>query len=174
MIKDPVFFWVLHANYTMSMLELTVLVSWNWEMPTLSWRKERRMWVGKTPEWEWSSVSTFLNPEASGSLSKCPHRLLSAVRIVTFHFKLIILTIHFYACFCRMCNCKMVKYHIFNIKCMNSLGCFTAQRSAHEHPAVERQDVDHCSVLGGLQMVLRGQNFTSESKVIFFEKTHGE
>lgn len=69
---------------------------------------------------------------------------------------------------------KMVKYHIFNIKCMNALGCFTAQRSAHEHPAVERQDVDHCSVLGGLQMILRGQNFTSESKVIFFEKTHGE
>ncbi|KAG1963323.1 nuclear factor of activated T-cells, cytoplasmic 2 [Pimephales promelas] len=47
-----------------------------------------------------------------------------------------------------------------------------SQRSAHEHPAVERQDVDHCSVLGGLQMSLRGQNFTSESKVIFFEKTH--
>ncbi|XP_067316609.1 nuclear factor of activated T-cells, cytoplasmic 2 [Pseudorasbora parva] len=47
-----------------------------------------------------------------------------------------------------------------------------SQRSAHEQPAVERQDVDHSSVLGGLQMVLRGQNFTSESKVIFFEKTH--
>ncbi|RXN15556.1 nuclear factor of activated T- cytoplasmic 2-like protein [Labeo rohita] len=47
-----------------------------------------------------------------------------------------------------------------------------SQRSAHEHPAVERQDLDHCSVLGGLQMILRGQNFTSESKVIFFEKTH--
>lgn len=52
--------------------------------------------------------------------------------------------------------------------------CFTAQRSAHEQPAVERQDMDHCSVLGGLQMILRGQNFTSESKVIFFEKTHGK
>ncbi|XP_048054539.1 nuclear factor of activated T-cells, cytoplasmic 2 [Megalobrama amblycephala] len=47
-----------------------------------------------------------------------------------------------------------------------------SQRSAHEQPAVERQDMDHCSVLGGLQMILRGQNFTSESKVIFFEKTH--
>ncbi|XP_051563495.1 nuclear factor of activated T-cells, cytoplasmic 2-like [Myxocyprinus asiaticus] len=47
-----------------------------------------------------------------------------------------------------------------------------SQRSAHEQPAVERQDVDHCLVLGGQQMVLRGQNFTPESRVIFFEKTH--
>uniref|UniRef100_A0A8C1CMX5 Nuclear factor of activated T cells 2b n=1 Tax=Cyprinus carpio carpio TaxID=630221 RepID=A0A8C1CMX5_CYPCA len=47
-----------------------------------------------------------------------------------------------------------------------------SQRSAHEQPAVERQDMDHCSVLGAPQMILRGQNFTSESKVIFFEKTH--
>ncbi|XP_052456284.1 nuclear factor of activated T-cells, cytoplasmic 2 isoform X1 [Carassius gibelio] len=47
-----------------------------------------------------------------------------------------------------------------------------SQRSAHEQPAVERQDVDHCSVLGAPQMILRGQNFTSESKVIFFEKSH--
>ncbi|XP_073708282.1 nuclear factor of activated T-cells, cytoplasmic 2 [Garra rufa] len=49
-----------------------------------------------------------------------------------------------------------------------------SQRSAHEHPAVECQDLDHCSVLGGLQMILRGQNFTSESKVIFFEKMHAD
>ncbi|XP_028854879.1 nuclear factor of activated T-cells, cytoplasmic 2 isoform X2 [Denticeps clupeoides] len=46
-----------------------------------------------------------------------------------------------------------------------------SQRSAHELPAVERQDVDRCSVLGGLQMVLTGQNFTSDSKVVFTEKT---
>ncbi|XP_066521548.1 nuclear factor of activated T-cells, cytoplasmic 2 isoform X2 [Hoplias malabaricus] len=46
-----------------------------------------------------------------------------------------------------------------------------SQRSAQEHPAVERQDVDCCSVLGGLQMILTGQNFTSESRVFFTEKT---
>lgn len=48
-----------------------------------------------------------------------------------------------------------------------------AQRSAHESPVVERQDVDHCSVLGGLQMILTGQNFTSDSRVLFTEKTQG-
>ncbi|KAF4079004.1 hypothetical protein AMELA_G00188090 [Ameiurus melas] len=46
-----------------------------------------------------------------------------------------------------------------------------SQRSAHEHPAVERQDLDRCSVLGGLQMILTGQNFTTESRVLFTEKT---
>ncbi|KAF5896299.1 nuclear factor of activated T-cell, partial [Clarias magur] len=46
-----------------------------------------------------------------------------------------------------------------------------SQRSAHESPAVERQDLDRCSVLGGLQMILTGQNFTSESRVLFTEKT---
>ncbi|XP_029989570.1 nuclear factor of activated T-cells, cytoplasmic 2 [Sphaeramia orbicularis] len=46
-----------------------------------------------------------------------------------------------------------------------------SQRSAQEVPAVERQDLDKCSVLGGQQMVLTGQNFTSDSKVIFSEKT---
>ncbi|MED6274819.1 hypothetical protein CHARACLAT_020298 [Characodon lateralis] len=46
-----------------------------------------------------------------------------------------------------------------------------SQRSAQEFPAVERQDLDRCSVLGGQQMVLTGQNFTSDSKVIFSEKT---
>lgn len=50
----------------------------------------------------------------------------------------------------------------------------SAQRSAQEFPAVERQDLDRCSVLGGQQMVLTGQNFTSDSKVIFSEKTQGE
>ncbi|XP_061114484.1 nuclear factor of activated T-cells, cytoplasmic 2-like [Conger conger] len=47
-----------------------------------------------------------------------------------------------------------------------------SQRSAHELPMVEKQDVDSCSVLGGQQMILTGQNFTSDSKVIFTEKTH--
>ncbi|XP_035009243.1 nuclear factor of activated T-cells, cytoplasmic 2 [Hippoglossus stenolepis] len=42
---------------------------------------------------------------------------------------------------------------------------------AQELPAVERQDLDRCSVLGGQQMVLTGQNFTPDSKVIFSEKT---
>ncbi|KAM7422998.1 hypothetical protein PAMA_010843 [Pampus argenteus] len=46
-----------------------------------------------------------------------------------------------------------------------------SQRSAQELPAVERQDLDRCSVLGGQQMVLTGQNFTSDSKVMFSEKT---
>ncbi|XP_008300197.1 nuclear factor of activated T-cells, cytoplasmic 2 [Stegastes partitus] len=45
-----------------------------------------------------------------------------------------------------------------------------SQRSAQELPAVERQDLDRCSVHGGKQMVLTGQNFTSDSKVIFSEK----
>ncbi|XP_049894214.1 nuclear factor of activated T-cells, cytoplasmic 2-like [Epinephelus moara] len=45
-----------------------------------------------------------------------------------------------------------------------------SQRSAQEFPAVERQDLDRWSVLGGKQMVLTGQNFTSDSKVIFSEK----
>ncbi|XP_030277218.1 nuclear factor of activated T-cells, cytoplasmic 2 [Sparus aurata] len=46
-----------------------------------------------------------------------------------------------------------------------------SQRTAQELPAVERQDLDQCSVLGGQQMVLTGQNFTPDSKVIFSEKT---
>lgn len=36
---------------------------------------------------------------------------------------------------------------------------------------VEKQDMDSCSVLGGQQMILTGQNFSSDSKVIFMEKT---
>lgn len=48
-----------------------------------------------------------------------------------------------------------------------------AQRSAHELPLVEKQDMDGCSVLGGQQMILTGQNFSSDSKVVFMEKTQG-
>lgn len=55
-----------------------------------------------------------------------------------------------------------------------SLFHLTAQRSAHELPMVDKQDMDSCSVLGGQQMILTGQNFSSDSKVIFMEKTHGE
>ncbi|KAI5109052.1 nuclear factor of activated T-cells, cytoplasmic 2-like [Silurus meridionalis] len=51
----------------------------------------------------------------------------------------------------------------------HSIEC--SQRSAHEPPAVQRQDLDQCSVLGGLQMILTGENFTSESRVLFTEKT---
>ncbi|XP_008113808.1 nuclear factor of activated T-cells, cytoplasmic 2 isoform X6 [Anolis carolinensis] len=51
----------------------------------------------------------------------------------------------------------------------NPIEC--SQRSAHELPMVERQDVDSCLVYGGQQMILSGQNFTAESKVIFTEKT---
>ncbi|XP_061590670.1 nuclear factor of activated T-cells, cytoplasmic 2 isoform X2 [Cololabis saira] len=46
-----------------------------------------------------------------------------------------------------------------------------SQRSAHELPMVEKQDMDGCSVLGGQQMILTGQNFSSDSKVVFLEKT---
>ncbi|TSS48105.1 Nuclear factor of activated T-cells, cytoplasmic 2 [Bagarius yarrelli] len=46
-----------------------------------------------------------------------------------------------------------------------------SQRSAHELPMVEKQDMDSCSVLGGQQMILTGQNFSADSKVIFIEKT---
>ncbi|XP_026188518.1 nuclear factor of activated T-cells, cytoplasmic 2 isoform X2 [Mastacembelus armatus] len=46
-----------------------------------------------------------------------------------------------------------------------------SQRSAHELPMVEKQDMDSCCVLGGQQMILTGQNFSSDSKVIFMEKT---
>lgn len=39
---------------------------------------------------------------------------------------------------------------------------------------VERQDTDGCLVYGGQQMILTGQNFTAESKVVFTEKTTGQ
>lgn len=49
-----------------------------------------------------------------------------------------------------------------------------AQRPAQELPVVEQQDLGRCSVLGGPQMLLTGKNYTSDSKVIFSEKTQGE
>uniref|UniRef100_A0A8C4BGX5 RHD domain-containing protein n=2 Tax=Denticeps clupeoides TaxID=299321 RepID=A0A8C4BGX5_9TELE len=52
----------------------------------------------------------------------------------------------------------------------NPIEC--SQRSAHELPMVEKQDLDGCCVLGGQQMILTGQNFSSDSKVIFTEKSH--
>ncbi|XP_041747903.1 nuclear factor of activated T-cells, cytoplasmic 2 isoform X1 [Coregonus clupeaformis] len=52
-----------------------------------------------------------------------------------------------------------------------SLPIECSQRSAHQLPTVERQDVERCSVLGGQQMILTGQNLTSDSKVVFTEKT---
>ncbi|XP_066558843.1 nuclear factor of activated T-cells, cytoplasmic 2 isoform X2 [Amia ocellicauda] len=52
----------------------------------------------------------------------------------------------------------------------NPIEC--SQRSAHELPMVEKQDTESCSILGGQQMILTGQNFTSDSKVVFTEKTH--
>ncbi|XP_072350543.1 nuclear factor of activated T-cells, cytoplasmic 2-like, partial [Scyliorhinus torazame] len=46
-----------------------------------------------------------------------------------------------------------------------------SQRSAHELPMVEKQSTDNCFVTGGQRMILTGQNFTTESKVLFTEKT---
>lgn len=66
---------------------------------------------------------------------------------------------HYYSCWSLIRLCRHV---------------LSAQRSAQELPAVERQDLDQCSALGGQQMVLTGQNFTPGSKVIFSEKTQGE
>ncbi|MEE6506322.1 hypothetical protein FKM82_007629 [Ascaphus truei] len=51
----------------------------------------------------------------------------------------------------------------------NPIEC--SQRSAHELPMVDRQDIDSCLVYGGQQMILTGQNFATESKVVFTEKT---
>ncbi|XP_055508438.1 nuclear factor of activated T-cells, cytoplasmic 2 isoform X2 [Leucoraja erinacea] len=51
----------------------------------------------------------------------------------------------------------------------NPIEC--SQRSAHELPMVEKQSTDNCLVTGGQQMILNGQNFTTESKVVFTEKT---
>lgn len=34
--------------------------------------------------------------------------------------------------------------------------------------------MDSCPVLGGQQMILTGQNFSADSKVVFMEKTQGE
>ncbi|XP_078275462.1 nuclear factor of activated T-cells, cytoplasmic 2 [Rhinoraja longicauda] len=51
----------------------------------------------------------------------------------------------------------------------NPIEC--SQRSAHELPMVEKLSTDNCLVTGGQQMILNGQNFTTESKVVFTEKT---
>lgn len=59
------------------------------------------------------------------------------------------------------------------VSSVNSCLMSAAQRSAHELPMVERQDIDSCLVYGGQQMILTGQNFTAESKVVFTEKTTG-
>lgn len=66
------------------------------------------------------------------------------------------------------------------VSCLNgpsqrlfSLCVLAAQRSAHELPLVEKQDMDGCSVLGGQLMILTGQNFSADSKVVFMEKTQG-
>lgn len=85
---------------------------------------------------------------------------------------------------CKTCSIYIFIYYFIElfIYCVLSSSwwcCYvyllsTAQRSAQEFPAVERQDLDRCSVLGGQQMVLTGQNFTSDSKVIFSEKAQGE
>ncbi|XP_031683022.1 nuclear factor of activated T-cells, cytoplasmic 2-like isoform X1 [Oncorhynchus kisutch] len=52
-----------------------------------------------------------------------------------------------------------------------SLPIECSQRLAHQLPTVESQDVDRCLVLGGQQMILTGQNFTSYSKVVFTKNT---
>ncbi len=65
-------------------------------------------------------------------------------------------------------------WRLIHSKHLHPLFDSTAQRSAHELPLVEKQDLDACSVLGGQQMILTGQNFSADSKVIFMEKTHGK
>uniref|UniRef100_UPI00358EB572 nuclear factor of activated T-cells, cytoplasmic 3-like n=1 Tax=Myxine glutinosa TaxID=7769 RepID=UPI00358EB572 len=45
-----------------------------------------------------------------------------------------------------------------------------SQRSAQELPLVERQSTESCLVTGGEELVITGQNFTPDSKVIFVEK----
>lgn len=59
------------------------------------------------------------------------------------------------------------------VTCLTCFPLYSAQR-AQELPTVERQDLDRCSVLGGQQMVLTGLNFTSDSRVIFSERTQGK
>ncbi|XP_061544521.1 nuclear factor of activated T-cells, cytoplasmic 2 [Phycodurus eques] len=46
-----------------------------------------------------------------------------------------------------------------------------SQHSAHEIPLVKSQNLDRCSVLGGQQMVLTGQSFSYDSRVMFSERT---
>uniref|UniRef100_A0A8C7XJ72 Nuclear factor of activated T cells 1 n=1 Tax=Oryzias sinensis TaxID=183150 RepID=A0A8C7XJ72_9TELE len=50
----------------------------------------------------------------------------------------------------------------------NPIEC--SQRSAQELPLVEKQNLDSCSALGGVKMLLEGHNFQHDSKVVFLEK----
>lgn len=76
----------------------------------------------------------------------------------------------FHPSICTLQNRNILPYSVnFSNVCL-----LPAQRSAHELPMVEKQNMDSCSVLGGQQMILTGQNFSADSKVIFTEKTHGE
>ncbi|XP_061146602.1 nuclear factor of activated T-cells, cytoplasmic 2 [Syngnathus typhle] len=45
-----------------------------------------------------------------------------------------------------------------------------SQHSAQEIPLVKMQNLDRCSVLGGQQMILTGQNFSYDARVMFSEK----
>ncbi|XP_037108196.1 nuclear factor of activated T-cells, cytoplasmic 2 [Syngnathus acus] len=47
-----------------------------------------------------------------------------------------------------------------------------SQHSAQEIPLVKMQNLDRCSVLGGQQMILTGQNFSYDARVMFSEKAH--
>lgn len=72
---------------------------------------------------------------------------------------------------------ELLKLFIIICALVAVYGCLpvsSAQRSAQELPSVEQQDLDKCSVLGGQLMVLTGQNFTSDSRVVFSEKTQGK
>ncbi|XP_077458197.1 nuclear factor of activated T-cells, cytoplasmic 2-like isoform X2 [Stigmatopora argus] len=46
-----------------------------------------------------------------------------------------------------------------------------SQHSAQEIPLVKLQNLDQCSALGGQEMLLTGQNFTYDSRVVFSERT---
>uniref|UniRef100_A0A3B3DW23 Nuclear factor of activated T cells 1 n=1 Tax=Oryzias melastigma TaxID=30732 RepID=A0A3B3DW23_ORYME len=50
----------------------------------------------------------------------------------------------------------------------NPIEC--SQRSAQELPLVEKQNLESCSALGGVKMLLEGHNFQHDSKVVFVEK----
>nr|XP_057910685.1 nuclear factor of activated T-cells, cytoplasmic 2 [Doryrhamphus excisus] len=52
-----------------------------------------------------------------------------------------------------------------------SLPIECSQHSAQEIPLVKKQNLDRCSVLGRQHMLLTGQNFSCDSRVIFSEKT---
>ncbi|XP_054641708.1 nuclear factor of activated T-cells, cytoplasmic 2-like isoform X2 [Dunckerocampus dactyliophorus] len=52
-----------------------------------------------------------------------------------------------------------------------SLPIECSQHSAQEIPLVKKQNLDRCSVRGRQYMLLTGQNFTCDSRVMFSEKT---